>query len=68
MITMKRAQDFSSTTLDYCSAANRTRADRFDDTGGVKGQKMANRQRQLTELYTAFNERDIPTLLTAMTP
>jgi ketosteroid isomerase-like protein len=29
---------------------------------------MANRQRQLTELYTAFNERDVPALLAAMTP
>jgi nuclear transport factor 2 (NTF2) superfamily protein len=28
--------------------------------------EIADRQRQLTDLYVAFNKRDIPTLLTAM--
>jgi nuclear transport factor 2 (NTF2) superfamily protein len=32
----------------------------------MEGQEIANRQRQLTDLYTAFNERDIPSLLAAM--
>ncbi|MGH3848224.1 MAG: nuclear transport factor 2 family protein [Pseudonocardiaceae bacterium] len=44
------------------------RSRRLDDSGSMSPDGPADRQGQLTDLYAAFNRRDMPALLAAMAP